>query len=137
MMRLVFTARERERRRIERLQTRARKAEEATAIEKKIQIHKHWAMLDARWGLEPESITGRNASSVLDAWNALPNWSELDPVQFRARLCWYFGISNILPAIDAEILEFVVERAGPNSLRLEGESEPPTKEESAAWPEIS
>ena len=47
------------------------------------------------------------------------------------------GRTNILPSIDAEILEVVVDAAGPNVLRLEGEAEEPTDYEAAMWLEIS
>ena len=134
MLRLVFTAQERNRLQLERLQSRPRTAE----IEKKLRMHKHWAWMDSRWEREPpvESITGRNSTAVLAAWNRLPNWDELDPQQFRARITWYFGIASIMPSIDSEILEKVIDAAG-ESLRLEGEPEPPTDAEAAAWPEIS
>jgi hypothetical protein len=78
-------------------------------------------------------IEAPTATDVLDVWNAVRWWAAYEPQTFRERIIGLCGANDPrrveepieLPASDEEILEAVVEAAGPDRLRLERANEPP------------
>lgn len=63
-------------------------------------------------------VEGEDAASVLDQWNALPQWSVYDPADFRQRLVDLSGADVEMPAADDEVLAALAE-AWPDQIRVE------------------
>jgi hypothetical protein len=61
---------------------------------------------------------GASPTEILDAWNALPAWADLEPLAFRETIVRFCGAEIELPAADEEILDALIAAAGPDALRL-------------------